>query len=353
MTKDNKVSIKLEVLRDNSSGKLRIIAHFDEKAPNIIKDQDTYFWMPTIEEKDLINEAFQMMPSETSISSVEKTAPPKVEEPKIETPPPKPEPPIKEPTPEIKPDINEKTPANLPPLEKAEDPAIFEVTGEKIKNDDIGKEIPEQTPETPAKEEQQTAEEPVQQEEESEIDESQVAKLFEVDHSGKTVPVEKHAALRKKGREEKQALEAENAQLKAILAQQQQVDTKPLDELTSLLDGDDDDVIEKKDLRKVVEKLPETISQIAAKTTNQALTQVQKQSMASKAARDEAVFRKDHPDYDVKVSTVAKLQLLTNEDLAEIFVSDNVAEAYYNKATVALEALKPAFGVPEKKKQPL
>ena len=39
MTKDDKINIKLEVCRDKTSGKLLIIAHFDENAPNVSKDK--------------------------------------------------------------------------------------------------------------------------------------------------------------------------------------------------------------------------------------------------------------------------------------------------------------------------
>ena len=53
MTKDNKINIKLEVCKDKTSGKLSITAHFNSSAPNVIQNKDGFFWMPTIEEKDL------------------------------------------------------------------------------------------------------------------------------------------------------------------------------------------------------------------------------------------------------------------------------------------------------------
>lgn len=69
MSKDNKVNIRLEVFKDRNSGKLSITAHFDQNAPNIFKDKDGYIWMPNEEEKDLINEAFELIPFDDLSSS--------------------------------------------------------------------------------------------------------------------------------------------------------------------------------------------------------------------------------------------------------------------------------------------
>jgi len=63
MPEDKNVNIKLELSRDNN-GKLKIIARFNSKAPNIIIDKNEYIWVPTLEEKDLINEAFGFISSE-------------------------------------------------------------------------------------------------------------------------------------------------------------------------------------------------------------------------------------------------------------------------------------------------
>ena len=68
MNKDDKINIKLEVFKDRNSGKLSILAHFDQNAPNIKKDSEGFIWIPTIEEKDLINEAFQLMPLDISFN---------------------------------------------------------------------------------------------------------------------------------------------------------------------------------------------------------------------------------------------------------------------------------------------
>lgn len=62
MPKDKNVNIRLELSRADN-GKLRIIAHFNSKAPNVFTDKNEYIWVPTVEEKDLINEAFSFIPS--------------------------------------------------------------------------------------------------------------------------------------------------------------------------------------------------------------------------------------------------------------------------------------------------
>ena len=62
MSKEDKINIKLEVCRDKTSGKLSIMARFNNSAPNIFKNKYGYIWMPTAEETDFLNEAFQMLP---------------------------------------------------------------------------------------------------------------------------------------------------------------------------------------------------------------------------------------------------------------------------------------------------
>lgn len=178
--------------------------------------------------------------------------------------------------------------------------------------------------------------------EEIEETESQVAKLFETDHSGQTVPLDKHTALRKRA----QGAEAERDALKQQLAQKPTDDTSALDELNALANVEDEEYIEGKQLKEVVSKLPNAIAQIAQKTTQDAIGRIASQNMANKAASDEASFKKDHPDYDAKVAFAAQRQLLTQADLQEVFSSGNIAEAYYNKANAAIEAEKVALGIP-------
>ncbi|KYK30302.1 MAG: hypothetical protein AYK22_04150 [Thermoplasmatales archaeon SG8-52-3] len=62
MSKENKINLKLEVFKDKSSGKLSLMAHFDKSAPNIYKEKDNFLWAPTVEEKDFLFEAFNMIP---------------------------------------------------------------------------------------------------------------------------------------------------------------------------------------------------------------------------------------------------------------------------------------------------
>ena len=82
MVKDNNVNITIEVCKDKISGKLYIQAHFNIKAPNVLMDNDYYTWMPTIEEQNLLNEAFEFMPMDFS-PSITETKKPIIEE-KIE-----------------------------------------------------------------------------------------------------------------------------------------------------------------------------------------------------------------------------------------------------------------------------
>ncbi len=68
MTKDDKINLKLEVFKDKNSGKLLLMAHFDKSAPNIYKEKENFLWVPTVEEKDFLYEAFRMMPEGSNVS---------------------------------------------------------------------------------------------------------------------------------------------------------------------------------------------------------------------------------------------------------------------------------------------
>jgi hypothetical protein len=133
MIKQNKVNIKLEIIKDKSSGDLAIVAYFDSKAPNVTIDKNEYVWMPTIEEKDLIIDVFNYFSTKSIL---------KQEEPKKTTtnePFPK-KIPEAEPIPEKIPSKDTKSeekPEQLPPLEKEEEPTVFEITDDKITSDDL------------------------------------------------------------------------------------------------------------------------------------------------------------------------------------------------------------------------
>jgi len=90
MSTDSKVNLRLEVFKDRNSGKLSITAHFNHNAPNIYRDKDGYIWMPTEEEKDLINEAFDLV-SVNSLAPSHKDNLEKWDEDKKIIPAPKPE----------------------------------------------------------------------------------------------------------------------------------------------------------------------------------------------------------------------------------------------------------------------
>ena len=188
MTKKDKIHIKIELWKDEKSNELSLMTYFDSNAPNFSKDEEGYYWMPTVEEKDFLNEAFELMPTQGSISPIPHktvTEPPKEKEdlePKLETdteikkeediehkeqeleptievstPEPMPEPEIKEerkpwklpspfekkteteekpvdmpPTEERSADMppTEEKPVDVPPLEKKEEDGVFEETEE-------------------------------------------------------------------------------------------------------------------------------------------------------------------------------------------------------------------------------
>jgi hypothetical protein len=213
--------------------------------------------------------------------------------------------------------------------------------------DDIPEEevVEEQVEEKPAEAEEKPAEE-VKEEPVEEVTESQVEKLFDQEEKpgylkqGHKVELEDHIKLRKRA----QAAEAKLAEYEAL---NQPVDTGVLDEITALLDGDEE-YAEKEALRTAFKKLPKVIAQIAQKTTTEALTNVQVQNIAAKAKADEAAFKKDNPDYDTIVGFAARHKLLTNDELKEVFASGNIAESYYAKAKAAVEAERAALGIPSK-----
>jgi len=61
MEKNEKIHIKLEINRDPNTGSLNLMTRFDPNAPNFIKDDDGFSWAPTQEERDFLNEAFEML----------------------------------------------------------------------------------------------------------------------------------------------------------------------------------------------------------------------------------------------------------------------------------------------------
>jgi type IV secretory pathway VirB10-like protein len=181
MTKDDKINIKLEVCKDKTSGKLSIMAHFDSNAPNVFKERDVYFWMPTTEEKELINEVFEFIPIDGGPMFYEKTSQKPVET-KEEKP--TPEPTVKEeikPTPETQPQEDKTKYADLPPLEKPSESDVFEATDDQIKNDDLERDIDKEIEYMPNKAEEQIPEEPKSDDQETEKKEENEGIIIEAD----------------------------------------------------------------------------------------------------------------------------------------------------------------------------
>ncbi len=110
MTKSDKINIRIEVYKDKNTGRLSIRTHFDSNAPNVITDSQGYVWIPTFEEKEFINEAFQLFPMETLSPNKEK--PQRTEE-----------------------NLDTKPTVNFPKNEKQEEPTIFKQTD----NDNLDK----------------------------------------------------------------------------------------------------------------------------------------------------------------------------------------------------------------------
>lgn len=204
MTKDGKINIKLEVCRDKISGKLSIMTHFNSNAPNVFKDKDSYLWMPTAEEKDLINEAFGLMPIDADYVPSGKSIPgpegieaeesiPRPEE--IEEEKSIPEPVIEEeikPTPKNQPTEDEKKPTDFSPLEKPDESDVFEVTDQDIKTDDLDKDIDKEIEVVSAKVDEQTTEESKSDESETEKKKEDEGIIVEADVEAIDAALKKH-----------------------------------------------------------------------------------------------------------------------------------------------------------------
>lgn len=140
MTKNDKIHIKLEIWKDEASKELKLLTHFDTTAPNFFKDKDDFLWVPTLEEKDFINEAFDLMPIGETTGKPEKTTP---EPPEEKTPPEPSLPPVSKE--EEKPEKKfspfgrkeEEKPVDPQPLEKTQDETVFESTEEETKTDNV------------------------------------------------------------------------------------------------------------------------------------------------------------------------------------------------------------------------
>ena len=61
MHKNENIHIRLEINKDPSTGQLNLITRFDQNAPNFTKDENGFNWWPTSEEREFLNEAFEML----------------------------------------------------------------------------------------------------------------------------------------------------------------------------------------------------------------------------------------------------------------------------------------------------
>ena len=190
MTQEDKVSIKLEVLRDSSTGKLKIMAHFDVKASNVFIDKNEYVWMPTIEERNLLNEAFKFIPSESYTSEPTSTITQgkEIEMPELEKEPE----PVKseEPPIEVKSVFDEPKKENI--TYEKEEPAVFEVTKEDSPEPKPDKEIEKPVQDMDAKVEVKPTEETTESEESKEEIEEDEGIIVEADADAIEAALKKH-----------------------------------------------------------------------------------------------------------------------------------------------------------------
>ena len=61
MEKNENIHIRLELSRDPLTGQLNLMTRFNPSAPNFTKDENGFSWSPTKEEREFINEAFELI----------------------------------------------------------------------------------------------------------------------------------------------------------------------------------------------------------------------------------------------------------------------------------------------------
>ena len=150
MHKDEKIKIKLEVCKDKTSGKLSILAHFNSTASNVYEDKDGYSWVPTVEEKNFLSEAFELIPKDAYYSSTNKTSEKSEIDNEVKhTPETNNQEEFKPPSFE-KSDEDQKS-TELPPTDKTEEPLKYDVTPNEVNTDELVKEIDKQIEEPPPK----------------------------------------------------------------------------------------------------------------------------------------------------------------------------------------------------------
>jgi len=204
MTKDKNIKIKLELYK-NDNGEMGLIVHFNEKSPNVVIENNEYFWMPTVEEKDLINESFELFPcsgkkiSTPLLSHEKKEINSDLEEIQSEV--------EEEPELEPEPEKEEDPPKDI---EEPEKPSVFEITKEPEKPsyiDDMPEEPPEDNQETPLENESKI--EKVDEEKTTETEDKKKiedAIIVEADSDAIEAALEKH---QKKDEDDNSIIEAD------------------------------------------------------------------------------------------------------------------------------------------------
>lgn len=69
MSADDEIFIKLEISRDKTSGELAIIIRLKKSAPNLFVENNNIEWFPTIMEKNLINDTFDLFSNKKTTNS--------------------------------------------------------------------------------------------------------------------------------------------------------------------------------------------------------------------------------------------------------------------------------------------
>jgi hypothetical protein len=61
MNKNENIHIRIEISKDPMTGHLNLMTRFDPSAPNFVKDENGFSWVPTPEERAFLDEAFEML----------------------------------------------------------------------------------------------------------------------------------------------------------------------------------------------------------------------------------------------------------------------------------------------------
>jgi hypothetical protein len=198
---------------------------------------------------------------------------------------------------------------------------------------------PQEQIQEPAPVETPAVEPEVTQEEVKEV-ESQVAKLFApVDHSGGTVPVNKHVELRKRAQAaEKRVKELETSQSNVT-------PNDVLAELNGLVSGEEDGIVEVGQVKKILEKLPDVINNIATNKINETVTNIGNQNFQIKAKLDEEAIRATTKDYDTTVDLALKMNLISDAEFEDCKQTANMPAAIYKVAQEKVNGLRSTLGV--------